>query len=147
MQHRVGRPVGRQRAPQRGRNLAVGERPQKAELAERTAAPLSLALDTGHCLVTGERDPADAVREFASQLGTVAVEDMRRGVHEHLPFGQGDMDIPAVLEALDAIGFDGLVCVELSRESHRAHIAIPESLHWLKARQPATDRQRTRRSA
>ena len=56
---------------------------------------LKLALDTGHCLVTGERDPADAVREFAAHLGTVSIEDMKRGVHVHLPFGEGDMDIPS----------------------------------------------------
>ncbi len=56
---------------------------------------LSLALDTGHCLVTQERDPAAAVTEFADRLGTVAIEDMARGTHIHLPFGEGDMDIPA----------------------------------------------------
>ena len=123
----------------------------EADLSERTSWPLRLALDTGHCLVTGERDPASAVREFAGSLGTVAVEDMRRGVHEHLPFGQGDMDIPSVLEALEEIGFDRLVCVELSRESHRAHLAIPESLDWLKAQLPAQSSSQssaqTRRSA
>ncbi len=93
---------------------------------------LKLALDTGHCLVTGERDPADAVRHFADHLGTVAIEDMKRGVHIHLPFGEGDMDIPAILRALDEIGFDRLVCVELSRESHRADSMIPGSLRYLR---------------
>ena len=93
---------------------------------------LRLALDTGHCLVTGERDPAGAIREFQDQLGTVAVEDMRRGIHEHLPFGQGDMDVRSVLGALQEARFERLVCVELSRESHRAHLAIPESLAFLK---------------
>ena len=94
---------------------------------------LRLALDTGHCLVTGERDPADAVREFAAALGTVTIEDMRRGVHVHLPFGEGDMDVPAVLGALEAIGFGRLVCVELSRESHRADVMIPAALAALRA--------------
>jgi sugar phosphate isomerase/epimerase len=93
---------------------------------------LRLALDTGHCLVTGERDPADAVRRFAPQLGTVSIEDMKRGVHIHLPFGEGDMDIPAILGALDEIGFNKLVCVELSRESHRADTMIPASLRALR---------------
>jgi sugar phosphate isomerase/epimerase len=102
-------------------------------LRVRQAVPdLRLALDTGHLLVTNERDPAAAVREFASLLGTVALEDMRRGVHEHLPFGEGDMDVPAVLKALHAIRFSGLVCVELSRESHRAHTMIPQALAFLR---------------
>ena len=86
----------------------------------RDLPALTLALDLGHCLVTGEREPPAAVREFAANLGTVAIEDMRRGDHTHLPFGEGDMDIPACLDALEAVGFPGLVCVELSRESHRA---------------------------
>jgi D-psicose/D-tagatose/L-ribulose 3-epimerase len=98
---------------------------------------LTLALDTGHCLVTQDIDPAEAVRRYAPQLGTVALEDMRRGVHEHLPFGQGDMDVPAILAALQAIDYRKLVCVELSRESPRAHLAIPESIAWLKAHEPA----------
>src|SRR5690606_9997228 len=32
---------------------------------------LYLALDAGHCLVTQERDPAEAVREMSGWLGTV----------------------------------------------------------------------------
>jgi D-psicose/D-tagatose/L-ribulose 3-epimerase len=93
---------------------------------------LKLALDTGHCLVTGERDPAVAVAEFADRIGTVAIEDMARGVHIHLPFGEGDMDVPGVLAALDAIRFDRLICVELSRESHRADLMVPASLKYLR---------------
>ena len=94
---------------------------------------LRLALDTGHCLVTGERDPAAAVAEFAAVLGTVTIEDMKRGSHVHLPFGEGDMDVPGVLRALQAIGFQKLVCVELSRESHRADTMIPAARKALDA--------------
>jgi len=94
---------------------------------------LRLALDTGHCIVTGERDPADAVREFAAHLGTVTIEDMKRGVHVHLPFGEGDMDVAGVLRALQEIGFERLVCVEMSRESHRADVIIPASIAYLRA--------------
>ncbi len=94
---------------------------------------LKLALDLGHCLVTGEREPAAAVAEFAPHVATVAIEDMRRGEHVHLPFGEGEMDIPGCLDALEAIGFRKLVCVELSRESHRADRMVPEALRWLRA--------------
>ena len=93
---------------------------------------LRLALDTGHCLVTQDIAPEAAVRAYAGALGTVAIEDMRRGDHTHLPFGQGDMDVPAVLAALEEIGFGGLVCVELSRESPRAHQAISEAITYLR---------------
>ena len=95
-------------------------------------APLFLALDVGHLLVTGEREPAAAVREFSAHLGTVSIEDMKRGVHEHLPFGRGDLDVRPVLRALRDIHFERLVCVELSRESHRADEAIPEAISYLK---------------
>ncbi|WP_445191652.1 sugar phosphate isomerase/epimerase family protein [Sphingomonas sp. Tas61C01] len=93
---------------------------------------LKLALDTGHCLVTEDIDPADAVRRYADRIGTVAVEDMRRGEHVHLPFGEGDMDVSSVIAALEGIGFARLVCVELSRESPRAHAAIPEAIGYLR---------------
>jgi sugar phosphate isomerase/epimerase len=93
---------------------------------------LRLALDLGHLLVTQEREPAAAIQEFAPHIGTVAIEDMRRGDHTHLPFGEGDMDIPACLDALERIGLARLVCVELSRESHRADRMVPDSLAWLR---------------
>lgn len=98
---------------------------------------LRLALDVGHCLVTGDRDPAAAVRESADSLGTVAIEDMRPGVHEHLPFGQGALDLPSVLAALGTAGFDRLVCVELSRDSHRAHEMVPAALAALRTAEEA----------
>ena len=85
---------------------------------------LHLALDLGHLLVTEERTPAAAIREFAGRLGTVALEDMKRGEHVHLAFGDGDMDVPAALRALRDVDFRKLVCVELSRDSHRADTMI-----------------------
>jgi sugar phosphate isomerase/epimerase len=100
---------------------------------------LRLALDTGHCSASGDIDPADAVRRYADHLGTVAIEDMARGVHVHLPFGEGDMDVPAILLALEEVGYDQLVSVELSRESPRAHLAIPESIAWLRAREDGAE--------
>ena len=125
----------------RSRGVVAALEPEPGMLVEtlddyaavtREVPGLKLALDTGHCLVTGERDPAEAVREFADSTGTVSIEDMRRGVHEHLPFGEGEMDVSAVLRALEETGFGGLVCVELSRESPRAHAAIPEAIAYLK---------------
>ena len=94
---------------------------------------IRLALDTGHCLVAGDLLPQDAVHHYADSLGTVAVEDMRKGVHEHLVWGEGDMDVPAVLQALLDVGYDRLVTVELSRDSHRAHDLVPRTIDYLRS--------------
>ncbi len=98
----------------------------------REVPGLKLAFDIGHLLVTGERDPVAAVYELAPHLGTVSIEDMKRGQHIHLPFGEGDLDTPAVLDALEAIGFGGLVCVELSRDSHHADLMMPQAYSYLR---------------
>ena len=125
----------------RARGVEAAFEPEPGHLTERLAdydrlaavAPgLRLALDTGHLLVTGEQAPAEAVRQRHAQLGTVAVEDMDRGVHLHKPFGTGDMDVPAVLAALRGVGYSRLVTVELSRESPRAHLAVAQSIAFLR---------------
>ena len=103
---------------------------------------LRLALDLGHVWVTGEAfpevpetdlAPAAAVYGFAERLGAVAIEGMDRGVHVHKPLDEGDMPVAPLVSALEAVGYDRLVSVELSRESPRAHLAIPESIAVLKS--------------
>lgn len=79
-----------------------------------------LTLDVGHLLVTGEGEPEEMIPRCAADIVQVHLEDMKRGLHLHLPPGEGDMDFPAVRSALEQIGYRGAVCFELSRSSHRA---------------------------
>ncbi|MGN9820455.1 sugar phosphate isomerase/epimerase family protein [Streptomyces sp. SD11] len=92
---------------------------------------LGLTLDIGHCQCLEPRSPADCVRAAAPWLKHVQIEDMRRGVHEHLPFGDGEIDFPPVLEALAAVGYQGLVSVELPRHSHAGPHFAQQSLPFL----------------
>ena len=102
---------------------------------------LKLALDTGHCLASNECEPESAIREMRGQIGTVAVEDMRRGVHEHLFFGEGEMNIAEILFALKEINYEKLICVELSRHSHCADKIVPAAIEFLrKAERESTAR-------
>ncbi|MDT9695479.1 sugar phosphate isomerase/epimerase family protein [Streptomyces sp. P17] len=91
--------------------------------------PLGLTLDIGHCQCLEPLPPADCVRAAAPWLHHVQIEDMRRGVHEHLPFGDGEIDFPPVLAALAATGYQGLTVVELPRHSHAgpqyAELSLP----------------------
>jgi sugar phosphate isomerase/epimerase len=106
---------------------------------------LALALDTGHCIVSGRYEPADAVRVFAPHLGACAVEDMPRGHHEHRAPGEGDMDLPAVLGALSEIGYARLVSLELSRDSHRADVLVPAALAVLREAEREVQRREVER--
>ncbi|MBQ0825666.1 sugar phosphate isomerase/epimerase family protein [Streptomyces tagetis] len=96
-------------------------------------APLGLTLDIGHCQCLEPLPPADCVRAAGPWLRHVQIEDMRRGVHEHLPFGEGEIDFPPVLEALAATGYQGLTVVELPRHSHAGPHHAATSLPFLRA--------------
>jgi len=104
------------------------------ELRARVPHPrLGLTLDVGHVLCEPGGDPAAAIRAHGPELVNVQIEDMKRGVHEHLPFGKGDLDLAASVKALSEVGYGGLVGVELSRDSHRAGESVRESLAALRA--------------
>ncbi|MFI6876754.1 sugar phosphate isomerase/epimerase family protein [Streptomyces sp. NPDC050400] len=93
---------------------------------------LGLTLDIGHCQCLEPDPPADCVRAAAPWLKHVQIEDMRRGVHEHLPFGDGEIDFPPVLAALAATGYQGLTVVELPRHSHAGPQLAAASLPFLR---------------
>ncbi len=103
-----------------------------AELRERVAHPaFGLTVDIGHLHCLGEVPIADRLRQWRELLWNVHVEDMRRGVHDHLMFGEGEIDFPPVLRALEAIGYEGGVHVELSRHSHNAVETARRALAFL----------------
>src|SRR5262249_28487627 len=90
------------------------------ELFERVNHPaFCLRLGSGHLTCMGE-PIVENIRRWKDVLWNVHIEDMRRGVHEHLMFGEGEIDFPPVLAALKEIGYTGGVHVELSRHSHDA---------------------------
>ncbi|MFJ4918832.1 sugar phosphate isomerase/epimerase family protein [Streptomyces sp. NPDC088725] len=97
-------------------------------------APLGLTLDIGHCQCLEPAPPADCVREAGPWLRHVQIEDMRRGVHEHLPFGEGEIDFPPVLAALEATGYQGLTVVELPRHSHAGSELARTSIDFLRTK-------------
>ncbi|SEG28642.1 Sugar phosphate isomerase/epimerase [Thermomonospora echinospora] len=105
------------------------------ELHARLGAPaaLGMTLDIGHCRCLEPQPVPDCVRRAAPHLVNVQIEDMRRGVHEHLEFGRGEIDFPPVLAALAESGYRGLVGVELPRHSHAAPAVAEHSIGFLRA--------------
>lgn len=113
------------------RGLRVGFEPEPGMLVERAAdwprvrdavahPALGLTLDVGHCLATREGQPGAWVRRFAADLVVVQLDDHRAGVHDHLMFGEGEVDFADLARALDDAGYSGPLEVELSRHSATA---------------------------
>jgi L-ribulose-5-phosphate 3-epimerase len=92
-----------------------------------------ITLDIGHCRCLEAQPVPDCVRRGGDRLVNVQMDDMRRGIHEHLEFGDGEIDFPPVLAALAEVGYRGLVTVELPRHSHAAPLVARRSLRYLRA--------------
>ena len=114
-----------------GLRVAVGFEPEPGMLIDSMtafeellraidASNLKLSLDVGHLHCQGEEPIAERIRTWASWLVNVHVEDMCAGVHEHLMFGEGDIDFPPVLRTLAEVGYGGGLHVEMSRHSHES---------------------------
>ncbi|MFC9247382.1 sugar phosphate isomerase/epimerase family protein [Streptomyces sp. NPDC057136] len=100
--------------------------------------PLGLTLDIGHCQCLEPASPVDCVKDAAPWLRHVQIEDMCRGVHEHLPFGDGEIDFPPVLAALADADYRGLTVVELPRHSHAGPELARTSIEFLRKHSPSS---------
>jgi L-ribulose-5-phosphate 3-epimerase len=94
-----------------------------------------LTLDVGHVHCMYDGSITDHILRWRDVLWNVHIEDMRRGVHEHLMFGEGEMDFPPILRALAEVGYEGGVFVELSRHSHDAVNTARRALAFLQEAQ------------
>jgi inosose dehydratase len=124
------------------------ETPQEIErLLE--VSDVGLCLDTGHLLVGGG-DPATAVHAWAERINHLHLKDARRATIEQIAadaapvqeiwrrrafcaLGEGDIEIPAVLEAVRQIGYAGWLVVEQD--------VLPDPAD---PRRPAIDQRRNR---
>ena len=105
---------------------------QFRELFDRVNHPaFGLTLDVGHLHCLGELPASQHITEWKDRLWNVHAEDMKAGVHDHLMFGDGDMDFADVFSALREIEYQGGVFVELSRHSHNAVETARKSMAFL----------------
>ena len=77
------------------------------------SSAVGLNFDVGHVFCVGE-DPPKSLKRLARYVRHVHLEDIAATrVHAHLVPGEGSIDFPATLRALDEIGYRGWVTVEL----------------------------------
>ncbi len=127
----------------KGRGVTLGFEPEPGmfigtmhrydQLLQRfDAGCFKLTLDLGHLHCQGETPIADQICRWASRLVNIHIEDMKCGVHEHLMFGDGEIDFRPVTQALREIDYTGGIHVELSRHSHLAPEAARRAYEFLR---------------
>jgi L-ribulose-5-phosphate 3-epimerase len=126
-------------------DVPLGLEPEPGMLVERLADAvrlraelgdperLRITLDVGHCVAVEPQDAAACIRQAGDLLVNVQLDDMLPGVHEHLEFGEGRLDLPGTLGALTDIGYTGVAAVELPRHSHAAPEVAKRSFDALRA--------------
>jgi sugar phosphate isomerase/epimerase len=125
------------------RGIRIGFEPEPGMAVETTAQweavrdriaheALGLTLDVGHCVATREGEPDALIKAYAADLLVIQLDDHRRGVHEHLALGEGEVDFTAVGEAVLEVGFEGPLEVELSRHGATAPATAAAALAFLR---------------
>jgi L-ribulose-5-phosphate 3-epimerase len=102
------------------------------QLDQQISHPLfQLTVDLGHVHCIEEGSIADHLLRWAPRILNLHIEDMVRGIHEHLMFGAGTIDFPAVFKALHEMNYSHGVHVELSRHSHAGAQAVRSAIQFL----------------
>ena len=128
------------------RNMRLGFEPEPGmfidtmarftQLVNRLDHPLlGLTLDVGHLHCLSDGHIREHLVQHGKRLFNVHIEDMRRNVHEHLMFGEGEIDFPHVLTALQEANYTGPLHVELSRHSSNAVETARAAYQFLQGRQ------------
>lgn len=112
--------------------LMIESTQEYVEFMQDVPSPqVRMNLDLGHMFCVGE-DPADVVRRQAGEYVHVHLEDIAASrVHQHLVPGKGAIDFDAVFRALEDVGYDGWVTVELYPYESTAEAAAREAKAFL----------------
>ncbi|QDT45270.1 L-ribulose-5-phosphate 3-epimerase UlaE [Gimesia alba] len=90
-----------------------------------------LTVDVGHLQCMGETPISQFIEPWGDRIFNIHIEDMVYGAHDHLRFGEGDIDFADVMSGLRKINYTGGIHVELSRHSHIAPDVLKESFEFL----------------
>lgn len=105
-----------------------------ADLLERVDHPcFGLTVDIGHLQCMGELPVSRHLLPWRERIFNIHIEDMIQGVHDHLRFGEGEIDFVDVFAGLKQIDYQGGLHVELSRHSHMAPDVLLESWSFLQS--------------
>jgi inosose dehydratase len=104
---------------------SLSEKPEELDQIMSAADPryVKLELDIAHYF-QGGGEPVKAIEKFGDRLLFLHLKDVERmsaSVYRFVELGRGLVDIPAVFDSLNKVGFRGWAVVELDEVPENAH--------------------------
>jgi len=95
---------------------------------------LGLNFDIGHFFCVNE-EPAELIKTLADYISHIHLEDISKDrVHKHLIPGEGVIDFNSIFKAIEEIGYDGYITVELYPYKENPQAAAKAALEYLKSK-------------
>jgi inosose dehydratase len=107
----------------------IVEGPEQIEKV-MSRSQINFCPDTAHLTAAGG-DPAELIRRYADRIVYVHLKDFTAEPFAFLPLGRGDVDFEAILDGLEAAGYDGWITVELDEYGGAPVDAARESRQYL----------------
>jgi inosose dehydratase len=104
---------------------SLSEKPEELDQIMSASDPryVKLELDIAHYF-QGGGDPVKAIEKFGDRLLFLHIKDVERvsaSVYRFVELGRGLVDVPAVFDSLNKVGFRGWAVVELDDVPENAH--------------------------
>jgi inosose dehydratase len=104
---------------------SLSERPEELDKIMAASDPryVKLELDIAHYF-QGGGDPVQAIEKYSDRLLFLHIKDVERvsqSVYRWVELGRGLVDVPAVFDSLNKIGYRGWAIVELDEVPENAH--------------------------
>lgn len=98
--------------------------------AEINSPVLKVNADIGHMFLQ-DQNPMKSIELCGQYIIHAHVENMAKGIHNHLVPYEGDMDLPAYIKKLRETGFDG--CASLDVYQYDYESIAEASVHYLRS--------------
>ena len=92
---------------------------------------IGFCFDVGHQRRAGN-DPIQAIRKYAPRIYDVHLKNIKIDPVQNfaMPGPRGELDIPAILKALEEIGYDGICHIEYEKDFNENLVPLAESMGY-----------------
>ncbi len=110
--------------------FVVGSTADLLRLFEEVGSPaLAANLDLGHLFLC-DPDPIASIHAVGDRIAHCHIENMARGVHDHLLPQEGDMDLLQYVQALADVGYAGPLSLDLYKYDYEA--IAPDAIAYVR---------------